>query len=310
MDSNNGYEHNNNNGNDGYGLNHSEMYSREYLASLPAVNPFQPSRPLTNEEEEEKALIRNINYLFYLIDQAYNNNNKLIKVSSYQESQREDYENNKQTDFGEKLKETLKSITSSCNKYIDKLFGNFESFGHTILSSSAYGCNGAYIYGNGVSKINKLYKYLKETDIKFKESKFSISNISELADFKKELKENLRSYLSQICQDKEKRVIINNIAIPKGNDTPHFDVLKHQPEWVTSNPGREYSLEYNKYNNGGNIKITRTSKKEILGKERCIYKKSGDRKQYVKHKGDLITITEYKKIMTAKNKNKTYKHLI
>jgi len=60
---------------------------------------------------------------------------------------------------------------------------------------------------------------------------------------------------------------------------------------------------YSKFaNGGGNIKITKTIKKEILGKERCIYKKSGDRKQYVKHKGDLITITEYKKIMAAKNK--------
>ena len=53
---------------------------------------------------------------------------------------------------------------------------------------------------------------------------------------------------------------------------------------------------------GGNAKITKTIKKEILGKERCIYKKSGDRKEYVKHKGDLITVSEYKKIMAAKNK--------
>jgi hypothetical protein len=53
---------------------------------------------------------------------------------------------------------------------------------------------------------------------------------------------------------------------------------------------------------GGNTKITKLTKKDILGKSRCIYKKSGDRKQYIKHKGVLIAVSEYKKIMTTKNK--------
>ena len=38
-------------------------------------------------------------------------------------------------------------------------------------------------------------------------------------------------------------------------------------------------------------------KKEILGKQRCIYKKAGDRKEYVKYKGVLITVNDYKKVM-------------
>ena len=38
-------------------------------------------------------------------------------------------------------------------------------------------------------------------------------------------------------------------------------------------------------------------KKEILGKLRCIYKIHGSRKEYVKHKGMLITVTDYKKKM-------------
>lgn len=38
-------------------------------------------------------------------------------------------------------------------------------------------------------------------------------------------------------------------------------------------------------------------KKEILGKQRCIYKKAGDRKEYVKYKGALITVKDYKKVM-------------
>ena len=47
-------------------------------------------------------------------------------------------------------------------------------------------------------------------------------------------------------------------------------------------------------------KPTITGKKEILGKQRCIYKKAGDRKEYVKYKGDLITVKDYKKIISVK----------
>ena len=48
---------------------------------------------------------------------------------------------------------------------------------------------------------------------------------------------------------------------------------------------------------GGGGKFKRHGKKEILGKERCIYKKVGDRKEYVKHKGSFITVRDYKKPM-------------
>jgi hypothetical protein len=51
---------------------------------------------------------------------------------------------------------------------------------------------------------------------------------------------------------------------------------------------------------GGNIKINKMAKKTILGKERCIYKKPGDRKEYLKHKGELITVKDYKKLMKDK----------
>ena len=41
-------------------------------------------------------------------------------------------------------------------------------------------------------------------------------------------------------------------------------------------------------------------KKEILGTEKCIYKKQGDRKEYIKYKGKLITVKEYRKIKANK----------
>jgi len=70
---------------------------------------------------------------------------------------------------------------------------------------------------------------------------------------------------------------------------------------ITAIPDRKKVIaDFFKTSGGGNIKIKKTAKKEILGKERCIYKKSGDRKEYLKHKGGLITVSEYKKLMKSK----------
>lgn len=296
----------------------NEQEAEEFFRQQDEKERMNPTiyRPPTTEEkkhQEKRDLIINIEKLFDLIDKAYNNNNNLINVDSTFDV--EDSKKYEQTDFGESLKSLLKSITSSCDKYIDKLFGNLKAdFSHNMLHSSAYGCNGAYIYGNGVSEIKKLYKYLKEKDKEFKNI-----NISDLPDFKTELKRNLLSYLSQISNDNEKRDFIRQIDIPEGDDTPRpINILPSQPSWVIEtaqyNQNRKklfpdtYYDELHKDGNkwtgqgGGNSKITKISKKEILGKERCIYKISGDKKQYLKHKGELITITEYKKIMAAKNK--------
>lgn len=57
----------------------------------------------------------------------------------------------------------------------------------------------------------------------------------------------------------------------------------------------------------GGKKSKKLPKKEILGKMRCIYKIPGDRKEYLKHKGKLITVKEYKELMKAKLKKKEAK---
>ena len=46
-------------------------------------------------------------------------------------------------------------------------------------------------------------------------------------------------------------------------------------------------------------------KKEILGKERCIYKIQGDRKEYITYKGVLVTVKEYKELRKKPTKPKS-----
>jgi hypothetical protein len=155
----------------------------------------------------------------------------------------------------------------------------------------------------------------------------------------KGVKRTLKSYLVKINQYPEEKIFIENLVIPIDKGINNWEWTPSLPPTVYDKDRVKYDTQINEHNkkvdeyrynfvkeNGynlwghprhdgitygtaggkksgsGNTKITKTIKKEILGKERCIYKKSGDRKQYVKHKGDLITITEYKKIMAAKNK--------
>jgi hypothetical protein len=57
--------------------------------------------------------------------------------------------------------------------------------------------------------------------------------------------------------------------------------------------------------NGGamvNQKVKKCEKKKVvLGKERCIYKVSGSKKDYMKYKGKLVPVTDYVKYMKKKN---------
>ena len=55
----------------------------------------------------------------------------------------------------------------------------------------------------------------------------------------------------------------------------------------------------------GGKKSKKTTKKKIHGVMRCIYKLPEDRKEYVKHKGKLITLKDFKKQTKAKKQTKT-----
>jgi hypothetical protein len=50
-----------------------------------------------------------------------------------------------------------------------------------------------------------------------------------------------------------------------------------------------------------NQEVKKCEKKVVLGKERCIYKVSGSKKDYMKYKGKLVPVTDYIKYMKKKN---------
>lgn len=87
------------------------------------------------------------------------------------------------------------------------------------------------------------------------------------------------------------------------NNNSYNDLLQSYKERLNSETSKEIERELGistSQSGGGNAKITKKSKKSILGKERCIYKKAGDRKEYLRYKGDLITVKDYTKLMKAK----------
>ena len=59
---------------------------------------------------------------------------------------------------------------------------------------------------------------------------------------------------------------------------------------------------------GGGRKPLNCETKMILGKERCIYKKSNSSKEYVKYKGKLVTISEFIELNKKISKTKTKKN--
>ena len=89
---------------------------------------------------------------------------------------------------------------------------------------------------------------------------------------------------------KEHLVSLNTIKY-NPNPTTSLTILKNKLTYYIL--GLQRLKEKNvEYLGGGKYKMH--SKKEILGKMRCIYKKEGDRKEYIKHKGNFITLRKFR----------------
>ena len=115
--------------------------------------------------------------------------------------------------------------------------------------------------------------------------------------YSKEEKAKFKQILGDANLDKK---VIDSEILLGINEENKTMRLKEQLEKLMEN------IDANNKNpsSGGKRKVNpdkpaMNGKKEILGKQRCIYKKAGDRKEYVKYKGVLITVKDYKKILLS-----------
>jgi hypothetical protein len=177
--------------------------------------------------------------------------------------------------LNENLRALLKLLTANCPKYIDGVFAghadyndyDLKKYGNYYWFEKNYYKNLMKMYSSGCSN-PKAIKYIYS--IYYYYLKGGIN--------KKEKNEKLKEQLLQITQM-----------------TPYIQGIIEE----TQNPQEPFQ-------EGGKTKKQRQPRptKLLFGKVRCIYKKSGDKKEYVKHKGNLITIKQYKDIRTRAPKNR------
>lgn len=211
----------------------------------------------------------------------------------------------------ESLKNLLKLLTKKCPNYIDKVFAgyteikdyNLKDFERTyqylyyktkktyyenLLRMSSKGCKNRqpilYIYYYLYGTINSNRDSERYRDKIF----YSPTKMKEL--LKKEL-------LSITPMTSHIRSIIENPF----SEIKTLTGLMRPSQYMSVIP-ESSSRSGGKTNKKRPNQLLRT--KLLFGKVRCIYKKSGDKKEYVKHKGFLITIKQYKDIRTRATKNR------
>lgn len=197
------------------------------------------------------------------------------------------------------------------SKKREEMYKSLEDNDDNILKIINIDDNDNYLYivYNTINIYNKLCEngiILSEIEPRAKEPSKNIKTI--FKDIKKEyFVTHKKSIMCMIAVEYIKEmVLIMNSLIDNERLSHLIATLK-----ATLNDFTEMREKYEKYinennisieglQNGGNAKVTKINKKEILGRERCIYKKPGDRKEYLKHKGELITVKDYKKRMKDK----------
>jgi hypothetical protein len=182
----------------------------------------------------------------------------------------------------------IKSLTGDTNRRIEcSYYETYEDIGNNNITKSSLTLSEA----NEKRTLQKTYCVRlfqdNETELLF------ISNHIRTID------NNINSLLQMIKENRDNTKIGDEL-------TP---LLKKLQEYSYNRKLSKYIIVFKCGENGikglvrskeGGGSYKKTNKKNILGKERCIYKKSGDRKEYIKYKGNFIAVREYKKLLKTR----------
>lgn len=178
------------------------------------------------------------------------------------------------------------------NNYKNNINGHGDN---TLYSFKLIEVDNTYII-DSITLYNN-YTYEKRKEI----SKYIIHHNNNIKEYKEKIaQENkLLAYLTpwqRFCGNDNSR-----ISEIESKYNEYEKILKSQnTKEMTDNDVNPTPMQAGK-------KSKKQPKKEILGKMICIYNIPGDRKDYVKHKGKLITLKDYKELMKSKKDKKPVK---
>ena len=123
------------------------------------------------------------------------------------------------------------------------------------------------------------------------------------------LKKQMDKYIVVFLSEKLKNVNLDKLSIDlTGKDDKEiYRVIYVNLKFIIDNIYSIFKgikeIQDNSYQAGGfrkknNLKPTVVQSKEILGKIRRIYKVAGSRKEHIKYKGELISVSDYKKLVS------------
>jgi len=236
-----------------------------------------------------------------------------------------------------KVKTLLKLLTHNCSKYIDYIFASYNNqdpinyndfkwsifLGRSIPYSMANflkflktsKVSASSITCTNRKSITNIYTYLfmgtyktviteglsSVEDVKYDPEKMKRLLNGELLNITP-LPENIREIIVEIPFSQLTMVPIPLSASPSKTQQPEKRMTLGEIRPLPSIKEAYNTSKSSPHYGGKAIKTKPT--KLLFGKVRRIYKKSGDKKEYVKHKGLLITIKQYRDIRTRAPKNR------
>jgi hypothetical protein len=182
----------------------------------------------------------------------------------------------------------IKSLTGDTNRHIEcSYYETYEDIGNNKITKSSLTLSEA-----------EEKRALQKThcDMLFKDNAIELRVIS---NHLQTIGKNINSLLQKISENRDNTNTVNELT-PLRSELQKYngDLLKYIIVFKCGENGIQGLFPSKILVGGGSYK--KTNKKNILGKERCIYKKSGDRKEYIKYKGNFIAVREYKKLLKTR----------